>query len=1017
MAPDGTPVPAHRRELLLLAYLAARPRQADTRVALATLLWEDRDDRRARASLRQAIFRLRSALPEVLVLDGETVALAPGRLRTDVGELVRLAGEGALDEAIARWSGDFLAGEDPPEGSALREWAAAERERLRVVYARVLERRIAQAESAAAWPDVVTAAERLTALDPLAPEPARRLATALRRAGDPAAALARLDALAVRRRAELDAGLPPRLTALVEELRAELATREAEAARAALRRTSRTAGDPPTAEAPPAGLREERARLLAAWRHVADGADPLLVTGTAGSGRSRLLTDLQEVARAEGAMLLVARGYDADRDAPWATARVLLASLADAPGLSGLAPATLARLATVLPALRDAFPTLPTIAADDWGALDAVRTAVEEVATEVAVLLVVDDLPRADPMTRQLVLALARRLPRPDLCVVASARDDELAGMPERQALLDLPALHRIALPSPQRPRSASTPAVRAADPPTPAASARGRPRRRAVALAGALVVAALGAGLAVRASRGSASTLDDSRIAVAPFDVADADLALWRPGMVDVLARRLGGAGALRTVPPTTVIRRFEGRGDPTSAAALGARTGARLVVYGGIVHAGADSVRLEARLFDARRGEVVGEVRVHEAVAGMDRAIDALGIGLLREVARTRPLGAVRTAGIDAASLPALRAFLAAEQHYRAGAFQEAAAAAERALTLDSGFALARHRLGTLLIYDEAFATGARHLMRAAETILAAPRRLPARDSAVLSLDSLRGAARLAGAGRPDGQPPLALAEPYLERLGQALLRFPDDPELRLAHAEALLHMGTAVRSTHEEQYAAYERAIALDPGFVPAYVEAVGLALATHHPGRARAHLATMQALSGRPQFLGALTELRRIVRPDGAADTVALARWLARASLDEMAAAFVLVGDWPDPSGAPVRLLRHGAVIARRERPEVWTRNVEPLLRARLDQRGRLGRAACARWGRRRAVGAGARRDRGRRARHGRRFGGRSVDGGRGGVVGSAAARLARHARRQRRAAALPDAHRERGRGGR
>ena len=244
-ARDGTPVPAHRRELLLLAYLAARPRQADTRIALATLLWEDRDDRRARASLRQAIFRLQGALPGVLVLDGETVALAAGRLRTDAGELVRLAADGVLDEAIACWGGDFLAGEDPPEGSALREWAATERERLRVVYARVLERRMAQAESAATWLEAVTVAERL----------------------------------------------------------AELATREADSARAALRRTARTPVDAPAGEAPPAGLEAERARLLAAWRHVADGADPVLLTGAAASGRSRLLTELQEVARAEGAIV------------------------------------------------------------------------------------------------------------------------------------------------------------------------------------------------------------------------------------------------------------------------------------------------------------------------------------------------------------------------------------------------------------------------------------------------------------------------------------------------------------------------------------------------------------------------------------------------------------------------------------------------------------------------------------------------------------------------------------------
>jgi DNA-binding SARP family transcriptional activator len=557
------------------------------RVALATLLWEDRDDRRARASLRQAIFRLRGALPDVLLLDGETVALAPGRLWTDAGAFLQLAAAGDLDAAMAAWTGDFLAGEDPSGASALGEWVAAERERLRATYRRVLDRRIAQAESGGAWGDAVAAAERLAGLDPLDAAAVARLAAVLRRAGDPAAALARVDALAARRRAELDAGLPPRLTALAEELKAEVAAREAEAARAALRQLA-GAGAAADADAGPAAQHDaERARLLAAWRHVGVGADPVLVTGGTGAGRTRLLADLEHAARRDGALVLAARGYAADRETPWATARLLLAPLADAPGLAGLAPAALARLATVVPAVRDAFPALPApgAPADDWAVLEAARAAVEEVAAEVPVLVGVDDLPRADAMTRQLALALARRLPRPGLCVAAAADDGELAAMPEAAPLLDVAALHRIALAAVERadrPPAAATPAAMpTATPPTAPAAApvatvpRARRLRVALAAAAALGVVAFGASRLVRGSwTPAADALDASLVAVAPFDVVESDLALWRHGVVDVLARRLDGAGALRTVSPTTVIRRFEGRGDPASAAALGERT-----------------------------------------------------------------------------------------------------------------------------------------------------------------------------------------------------------------------------------------------------------------------------------------------------------------------------------------------------------------------------------------------------------------------------------------------------------
>jgi serine/threonine-protein kinase len=752
------------------------------------------------------------------------------------------------------------------------------------------------------------------------------------------------------RRAELDAGLPPRLTALAESLRAEVAAREAAAARAALRDA-----DPPRA---PAAVRADHeadhARMLAAWRHVGAGADPHAAHRRGGRGprpAARQAPDGRRAGRRRGAL---GRGYAADHDVPWATARPLLAPLADAPGLAGLAPAALARLAAVVPAVRDAFPTVGAAPAGDdpWAVLEAVRAAVEEVASEVPVLVAVDDLPRADAMTRQLVLALARRLPVANVCVAAAADDAELAAMPEVAALLDVPALHRVALaPAPATaasPASAPHPsAATAAPPPGTAAPARARRRRRTayLAVAAAVGVLALGAGRLIGVPWSSATAVDASLVAVAPFDVADADLALWRHGVVDVLARRLDGAGALRTVPPTVVVRRFEGRGDPASAAMLGARTGAGLVVYGGLVHAGRDSVQLEARLYDVRRGEVVGEVRVADALSAMDRAVDALGIGLLRELARTRPLGAVRTAGVAAASLPALRAFLAAEQYYRAGVFDSAVFAARAAVALDSTFVLAQHRLGTLLLYDQFMETGARHLVRAGAALHARPAGaraagLSSRDSVVVTLDSLRGAALLAGLRHPGGAPPAELAAPYLARLRQALLVHADDPELRLAYAEALVFMGATARSTREEQHAAYERAIALDSAFFPAYVAAVGLALATHHPERAREHLATMQALTRRNGGYEVYGVMRGVIRPDGTADTASLARWVAGASLSDLAVSFLFLGDWPDSTGAVLRVLRRGEQVARRERPEVWAGIVEPLLRAHLDERGRL-----------------------------------------------------------------------------
>jgi TolB-like protein len=529
------------------------------------------------------------------------------------------------------------------------------------------------------------------------------------------------------------------------------------------------------------------------------------------------------------------------------------------------------------------------------------------------VLVGVDDLPRADAMTR----SSCSRSPAPAAAGPVCGRrgdDGHLAAMPESAALLDVPALHRVAL-TPARPAGVppDVPAeAAAAPPPAPA----GRPwwrRRGQVAIgAAALGAIALGARGVVDASRTSTDAGAASLVAVAPFDVVDADLALWRHGVVDVLARRLDGAGALRTVSPTTVIRRFDGRGDPASAAALGARTGAGLVVYGGIVRAGHDSVRLEARLYDVRRAQVIGEVRVHDALAGMDRALDALGIGLLRELARARPLGAVRAAGVAAASLPALRAFLAAEQHYRAGAFDSAVVAAREAVALDSTFALAHHRLGTLLLYDQFLGTGARHLVRAGAAMhdglvaatggrsAAGGSGLASRDSVVVSLDSLRGATLLAGLARPDGVPPAELAGPYWSGMRRALLQFGRRPG-----AAASRTPRPRVHGRHRAQHAATSSTPRTSGPSrstrrsCPAYVQAVGSRSPPTTLHKPRQYLASYARTHPRPGQGPAVqrdcsTSCAPTYRPTRRRSGAGCGRVAG-----DLAVSFLFLGAWPDP----------------------------------------------------------------------------------------------------------------------
>ena len=82
----------------LLAYLALHPGQMQPRDKLATLLWGDASDERARHSLRQALVTLRQALPRAaaasLMEEGDTVGVNPAAVDVDVALFERLTAEG-----------------------------------------------------------------------------------------------------------------------------------------------------------------------------------------------------------------------------------------------------------------------------------------------------------------------------------------------------------------------------------------------------------------------------------------------------------------------------------------------------------------------------------------------------------------------------------------------------------------------------------------------------------------------------------------------------------------------------------------------------------------------------------------------------------------------------------------------------------------------------------------------------------------------------------------------------------
>ncbi|MBL8572288.1 MAG: hypothetical protein JNM13_01290 [Hyphomicrobiaceae bacterium] len=101
--PTGRDVtPKSRKACCILSYLLLNDTGRETRAKLATLLWSDSDDERARASLRQSLKDLRAvedACGPLLTIEKNSIALLPGAFDTDLRQ---------LDQAIERGSGTAL---------------------------------------------------------------------------------------------------------------------------------------------------------------------------------------------------------------------------------------------------------------------------------------------------------------------------------------------------------------------------------------------------------------------------------------------------------------------------------------------------------------------------------------------------------------------------------------------------------------------------------------------------------------------------------------------------------------------------------------------------------------------------------------------------------------------------------------------------------------------------------------------------------------------------------------------
>ena len=265
----------------LFAYLAVtrRPHQ---REALAALLWGELADADAKNNLRQSLSGLRRLLEPYLLITRETVALNPDLpcfldIEAFEGHLHAVDGLPAetraarLQEAVALYHGDFLAGFVVRDAPEFEDWMLAQRSRFRELALHALHTltqfHLLRGDSASA----IDTATRLLGIDSWREEAHRQLMLALVRRGQRSAALAQYETCRKILKKELGVEPSAETTALYERIRA---------AGDSLRHTL------PTPTAPLIGRDREIDEAVARLR------DPhcrlLTFTGLGGSGKTRL---------------------------------------------------------------------------------------------------------------------------------------------------------------------------------------------------------------------------------------------------------------------------------------------------------------------------------------------------------------------------------------------------------------------------------------------------------------------------------------------------------------------------------------------------------------------------------------------------------------------------------------------------------------------------------------------------------------------------------------------------------
>jgi DNA-binding SARP family transcriptional activator len=412
-----------RKHAALLVYLAASGRRVYTRDSLARMLWETPLER-ARHSLSQAIYDLRRNLPgAVASAMGDAVHLETSAFQLDALEFEQALKAGDLSLAVDLYRGAFADNLERVGTDDFERWREAERIRLARLGEMALRRYVRQCDQAGRWGEMCVAALRLVKLSSLDEEAHRALMRGLWLHGDAASAIRHYEEIVAPLEKEFPEGVSEETHLLAHRIR------------------STPAPEPwvdnlGELQTPFLGREEEMETLRTAVRSIADTPEnAILVSGEAGIGKSRLVSEFARSVALENIRQLESRCYPAESDVPYG------------PVIDGLRPiaADVARRPaadlesfTRVGHLLSEFEYLTTEGEERIDASAWRRRLYEEVTSVVRLALeagpivwVIEDVQWMDATSASLLHYMTRRLEGYPFLLIATLRVARGAELPE----------------------------------------------------------------------------------------------------------------------------------------------------------------------------------------------------------------------------------------------------------------------------------------------------------------------------------------------------------------------------------------------------------------------------------------------------------------------------------------------------------------------------------------------------------------------------------------------------------